>query len=88
MNLRIITKNHAADPEKGFVAKSISKPDGCATAMPKTSELKAISHEIFIKYDHLTFQVESSSFLLTKLPYLTVFIKNLNNYEYFSQFFA
>ena len=34
MNLRIITKNHAADPEIGFVAKSVSKPDGCATALP------------------------------------------------------
>ena len=26
MNLRIITKNHAADPEIGFLTKSISKP--------------------------------------------------------------
>ena len=34
MNLRIITKNHAADPEIGFLAKSISKPYGRATAMP------------------------------------------------------
>ena len=34
MNLRIITKNHAADPEKGFPAKSISKSNGYATAMP------------------------------------------------------
>ena len=25
MNLKIITKNHAADPEIGFLAKSISK---------------------------------------------------------------
>ena len=46
INLRIITKNHAADSEKGFLAKSTSKPDGCATAMPTTSELKAISHEL------------------------------------------
>ena len=65
MNFTIMTKNHAADAEKGFLAKSISKPDCCATAMPTT--LKAISHEIFIKYDHLTFQIESSSFLLTKI---------------------
>ena len=27
MNLRIITKNHAADPEIGFLTKSISKPN-------------------------------------------------------------
>ena len=41
MNLRIITKNHAADPEKGFLAKSISKPYGRATAMPPAWELRA-----------------------------------------------
>ena len=34
MNLRIITKNHAADPEIGFLTKLISKPYGRATAMP------------------------------------------------------
>ena len=34
MNLKILTKNYAADPEKGFLIKSISKPNGCATAMP------------------------------------------------------
>ena len=34
INLRIITKNHAADPEIGLLTKSISKPFGCATAMP------------------------------------------------------
>ena len=34
MNLKIITKNHAADPEIGFLTKPISKPDGCATAKP------------------------------------------------------
>ena len=38
MNLRIITKNHAADPEKGFLAKSISKSND-ATAMPTAWEL-------------------------------------------------
>ena len=41
MNLRIITKNHAADPEKGFLKKSISKPYGRATAMPTAWELNA-----------------------------------------------
>ena len=39
MNLRIITKNHGADPEKGFLAKSISKTNGYATAMPTAWEL-------------------------------------------------
>ena len=38
-NLRIITKNHAANPEKGFLAKSISKSNGYATAMPTAWEL-------------------------------------------------
>ena len=42
MNLRIKTKNHAADPEIGFLTKSISKPYGRATAMPTAWELKAI----------------------------------------------
>ena len=44
MNLRIITKNNAADPEKGFLAKSISKSNGYATAMPTAWEL---NNEIF-----------------------------------------
>ena len=39
MNLRIITKNHAADPEKGLLTKSISKSYGRATAMPTAWEL-------------------------------------------------
>ena len=40
MNLRIITKNHAADSEIGFLTKSISKPYGRATAMPTVWELR------------------------------------------------
>ena len=40
MNLRIKTKNHAADPEIGFLPKSISKLDGCATAKSTAWELK------------------------------------------------
>ena len=39
MNLRIIAKNHAADPVKGFLTKSISKPNGRSTAMPTAWEL-------------------------------------------------
>ena len=40
MNLRIVTENHAADPEIGFLTKSISKPYGRATAMPPAWELR------------------------------------------------
>ena len=39
MNLGIITKNHAAYPEIGFLTKSISKPNGCATVIPTAWEL-------------------------------------------------
>ena len=39
LNLRVKTKNHTADPEKGFFAKSIFKPHGCPEAMPTAWEL-------------------------------------------------
>ena len=39
MNLRIITKKHAAEPEIGFPAKSISKPYGRAAVMPPSWDL-------------------------------------------------
>ena len=39
INLRITTKSHAADSEIGFLAKSISKSNGCATAMPTAWDL-------------------------------------------------
>ena len=39
MNLRIITKYHAADREIGFLTKSNSKPYGYGTAMPTAWEL-------------------------------------------------
>ena len=42
MNLRIITKNHAPDPEIGILTKSISKAYGRATAKPTAWELKEI----------------------------------------------
>ena len=44
MNLRIIMKNHAADPEAGFPTKSILKPYGRATAMPTLWELNLLHH--------------------------------------------
>ena len=40
INLRIIAKNHAADPGIKFLTKSISKPYGRATAMLPALELK------------------------------------------------
>ena len=40
MNLKIITKNHAADPEIGFLTKSTSEPNDCATAIPTAWELR------------------------------------------------
>ena len=39
INLRIITKNHAADPGIGFLIKSILKPYGCAASIPTAWEL-------------------------------------------------
>ena len=38
INLSILTKNHTTNPETGFLAKSISKPYGRATAMPSAWE--------------------------------------------------
>ena len=35
----IITKNHASDPEIGFLTIAASKPNCCATAMPISWEL-------------------------------------------------
>ena len=49
MNLRIITKNHATDPEKWFLAKPISKPYGRSTAMPQAWELIYVI-EVFRKF--------------------------------------
>ena len=39
MILRIITKNHAADSEKGFLNKTLLKADGREAAMPIAWEL-------------------------------------------------
>ena len=36
---KLITKNHSADPEIGFLLTSISKPYGQVTAMPTAWEL-------------------------------------------------
>ena len=50
INLRIITKIHAADSEIGFLAKSISKSNGCATAMPTAWELMVEPNVFKIKF--------------------------------------
>ena len=50
MNLRIITKNHVSDPEIGFLTKSISKPNGYATAMPTAWELSLRKPEFHTKF--------------------------------------
>ena len=41
MNLRVITKNHAADRNLRFLIKSISNPYGRATAIPTAWELNS-----------------------------------------------
>ena len=46
IDLRIITKNHAADIEKEFLKKSILKRYGHATAMPTSWELRDDDFEI------------------------------------------
>ena len=54
MNLRIITKRFAADPEIGFLTKSISKANGYGTAMPPAWEL--------IVYQYFTFALQDGIF--------------------------
>ena len=46
MNLRMKTKNHEADQEKGFLIKSIFKPYGRAKAMPQAWELRSKNYAI------------------------------------------
>ena len=46
INLRVITKNNTSDPDIGFFTKSISKPDGRATAMPTALKLISKKSEI------------------------------------------
>ena len=62
MNLTIITKNHAADREIGFLKKSISKPNGYATT----------AWELIIKtkMHHASFSPKTSlSKLFPTMPY-------------------
>ena len=36
-------KNHTADPDIRYLIKSVSKPNGCATAMPTACELRQLT---------------------------------------------
>ena len=67
MNLRIKTKNRAADPEIRILTKSISKFYGRATAMPPAWELRLIKKPIFLLLCH-------------KLPEKWGIEKNFNNF--------
>ena len=40
INSRMVTKNHSADPEIGFLTKSNPKLNDCATAMPTAWDIK------------------------------------------------
>ena len=71
MNLRIISKNHAADPEKRSLTKSISTPYGRATAMPPAWELKNW------KYWTLTTPVDSA-FISTVISFFSWFLNLIN----------
>ena len=42
LNLKMVAKNHVADPEIGFLTKSISKPYDRATTMSPAWELRKI----------------------------------------------
>ena len=61
MNLTIITNNHAADPEIGFLAKSISKSNGCAKAMSTASELNS-NLKFFLWHDLIYLKLRKSKF--------------------------
>ena len=51
MNFGIITKNHAADPEIGFLTKSISKPYGRATAIPTALGLNNFNRNLLGNFE-------------------------------------
>ena len=63
MDLRIITKNQAADQEKGFLTKSGSEPYGRETAMPTACVLTYCSK---LKIKFLT--LYQLNFIETEMP--------------------
>ena len=56
INLRIITKNHAADSKIGFLTKSILKPYGHGTFMPTAWKL-ILDTNIIQSKNHLSLWV-------------------------------
>ena len=68
INLRIRTKNHAADPEIGFLPKSISKPGSHALTMPIAWELKFL----FFLSIYKVVRTDAKSILLNLETILTV----------------
>ena len=60
MNLRIITKRFAADPEIGFLTKSIPMPNGHATAMPTAWELRSSEGSHFVSLEKIGYCVNKS----------------------------
>ena len=61
MNLRITTKNHADDPEIGFLTKSISRPYGRAMAMPTAWELTHVISVELTSSEIYTFSLTKAS---------------------------
>ena len=53
MNIGMIMKNYAADPEIGFITKSISKPYGRSTAMPPAWKLTSNLIGYFCIFDEI-----------------------------------
>ena len=62
MNLTVKTKDHAADPEIGFLAKSISKSNGCAKTMPTAWELNS-NLKFFLWHDLIYLKLRKIKFL-------------------------
>ena len=61
MNLRVITTNHAADPEVRFLKKSISKSNDCATAKPTVWELRTnLDHRNFANIKALKLFIQNA----------------------------
>ena len=64
----MMSKNHAADPEIGFLTKPIPKPYSRATAMPKACELRFL----FFLSIHKVVKTDAKSILLNLETILTV----------------
>ena len=71
MNLRIITKNHAADPEIGFITKSISKPYGRALAIPTAWEISKSDVVFKVRSKILNFDSDSKDIAFKSIFLIT-----------------